>query len=210
MKERPGVMIYFDNQECINALSDEDAGRLIKGLLNYAAHGVTPQFDGALKLVWLMLKPRLDYDAQRYLRLCRQKSYAVYCREQDKKQLPRQSFDEWQTEQPLSADTECYPTATANTTATTATTTATATTTTTATTATAATTIPETPAKLGRHGTNRTILLTNADYLELMDEMGLSELVDTMLYAEPKALDLGYDPETLDWKAFLRQCRKHP
>ena len=60
--------------------------------------------------------------------------------------------------------------------------------------------------KVGRHGKNRTIRLTDADYLELMDELGLNELCETMLYAEPKAQELGYDTEALDWKRFLRKC----
>lgn len=205
MKDRPGVMLYFDHQECIEELSDEEAGKLIKGTLQYAQKGTVPQFAGGLKLVWLMLKPRLDYDAQRYYKLCRQKSYAVYCREQEKKQLPKQTFDEWQAEQSLSDDTECYPSTTTNTTTTPTATTATTTNTTT--TATAAATIPASPAeKVGHHGKNRTIRLTDADYLDLMDEIGLSGLCDTMLYAEPKAQELGYDTETLDWKAFLRKC----
>ena len=113
MKERPGMMLYFDNKDCIDALTDAEAGRLMKGLLAYACDGTLPRFDGALKLVWLMFKPKLDLDAERYFRHCRQKSYAVYCREQDKRKLPKLSFDEWLSEDSASDDIGCYPTTTA-------------------------------------------------------------------------------------------------
>lgn len=213
MKERPGVMLYFDNKDCFDALSDEETGRLIKGLLSYALTGREPQFDGALMLVWLMLKPRIDYDASRYYKLCRQKSYAVYCREQDKKQLPKQSFSEWETASSQTDDIECYPTTTTTatttpTTITTATATTAATTTTTST-PTAAATLLSTPAakeKRGHFGLNRTVRLTDGDYLELMDELGVSNLNETLLFAEPKAKELGCDADTLDWKSFLRRC----
>lgn len=206
MAKRPGMMIYFDYRECIEALSDNEAGKLFKSLLNYAHTGKTPALDGALKLVWLALKPKLDHDALRYEQLCRQKRYAVYCREQERKELSKLTYEDWLEHHPISGDDECYPTTT-----TTATTTATVTSTAASTAAATVTptgpTTADAPKKLGHHGYNKSILLTDADYIELMDEMGLSGLIETMCIAEPKAAALGCDPDTLDWKRFLRECR---
>ena len=112
MKERPGMMLYFENRACIDALSDAEAGKLIKGLLRYACDGTVPQFDGVLRLVWLMFQPKLDYDAARYDHLCRQKMYAVYCREQEKSNQIKLTFTDWLKYTFASNDTERYPTAT--------------------------------------------------------------------------------------------------
>lgn len=203
MTKRPGMMIYFDYRECIEALSDVEAGKLFKSLLNYAHTGEVPALDGALKLLWLALKPKLDHDALRYEQLCRQKKYAVYCREQERKELSKLSYEEWLEYHPISDDDECYPATT---------TTATTTASTTVTSSAAATvtptepTTPDAPKKPGHHGVNKTILLTDADFIELMDEFGLSNLMETMRIAEPKAAALGYDAAALDWKRFLRKC----
>lgn len=203
MKEQPGVMLYFENRECIEALSDADAGRLTKAILQYAQTGKRPQFEGVLHIVWLVLKPVIDRDAGRYLRLCQQKAYAVYCREQDKTGDPRLTYDEWCASE-TSSDPSRYPTTTTTTnTATTTTATANTTTTTTANTA-AAPTLFESTDKINRLGANGRVILTNKDFFELRDEFGQERFFDLVWKAESFAMERGYDPDTLNWPKFLR------
>lgn len=202
MKERPGVMMYFTNRPCFDALPDADAGKLLKGFLSYAETGTLPALNGTLQLLFLLLKPSVDADAQRYERHCTQKRYAAYCREQNKLSLPKLPYEEWL----LSADIDPYPNTETNTEPVSVPASDADTETKSTSLSAAEANKAQAPAKLGHHGKNRTIRLTDADYLDLMNEMGVSELCDTMLYAEPKAQELGYDAETLDWKAFLRKC----
>lgn len=203
MKERPGVMMYFTNRPCFDALSDADAGKLLKGYLSYAETGIPPALDGTLQLLFLLLKPSVDADEQRYERHCTQKRYAVYCREQNRLSLPKLPYEEWL----LSADIDPYSNTETNTEPVSVPASDTGTETNSLSASAAESDKGASLAeKIGHHGKNRTIRLTDADYLDLMDEIGLSGLCDTMLYAEPKAQELGYDTETLDWKAFLRKC----
>lgn len=209
MKERPGVMFYFENRACIDALNDEEAGRLAKGILKYAQEGAEPAFDGVLRIVWLALRPNVDRDAQRYERQCRQKQYAVYCREQDRREQPRSSYEEWYADQMMCSDAVCYPTTTTTTTPTTTPTTTTTPTSTTA--ATATDPIAETSAaeeEKMRFGLHQTILLTKQEYTELMNEFGCTELHELFLTAEPLAMKRNYDPHTLNWPQYLRFCLK--
>lgn len=212
MITRPGVMFYLEHKDCVDELDDAEAGQLMKGMLEYVLTGTLPQFHGALKLVWLMIKPRLDHDAERYFKMCRQKSYAVYCREQDRKGLERLSFAEWETDSSVSGD-NCYdPTATTSATTTAATTT-TATETATSSTA-AAITLPPSDAPDGvaggstleHFGPQKLIRMTGREYVELMDEIGLRELQDVLTDAEQLAVLRGYDTETIDWPQFIRFC----
>lgn len=210
MKERPGVMLYFSNRPCIDALSDEEAGKLIKGFLSYAETGEDPAFDGVLQLLFLMLKPFADFDAERYQRHCTQTRYAVYCRERSKQSLPKLSYEEWK----LSADNDSYPNtisiseSDSNSES-----------------VSVSDSVPDSESesnsqsaaistaapsaavrRYSRFGTGKTVRLTDEDYLSLMEELGLQNLTQTILYAEPKAAELGYDASVLDWKRFLRKC----
>lgn len=217
MKERPGVMLYFENRECIEALSDDEAGKLMKATLQYAQTGENPQFEGVLNLVWLLLRPVIDRDAQRYRTQCLTKTYAVYCREQDKKGEDRLSFDDWCLSNG-SGDTFCYPTTTTATTTTPTTTPTTSTATATTTSSTAATaaapTVDAAPSvftstdqvnRLGAHGK---VLLTNKDFFTLRDEYGQAEMIDLAWKAEALAEQRGYDTDTLNWPDFLRYCHQ--
>lgn len=69
-KARPGVMLYFEFCRAMAQLSDADAGRLIKGLMEYAEYGVVPELDAPLAFAWAMIKPRIDADAEHYAEIC--------------------------------------------------------------------------------------------------------------------------------------------
>ncbi len=206
MKNRPGVMFYFENQDCIDALTDEEVGKLTKGIMTYARSGKEPAFEGTLRIVFLAMRPIVDRDGRRYERQCSQKQYAVYCREQDRHGLTRKSYEDWYTDQMMTDDAFCYPNTTTNTiTNTNANTDADAD---------ANATAPESEAaccgeEKQHFGQGRSILLTKTEFYDLMNEIGLMRLHELFLIAEPLAQERNYDPNTLNWPQFLRFCHKN-
>ena len=68
-KKAPGVLIYFEMAPCLELLTDEECGALMKGMLRYAMTGAEPELEGsALAMAWCILKPRVDADRVAYER----------------------------------------------------------------------------------------------------------------------------------------------
>lgn len=70
-KEKPGTMIYFDIASSVKMLSDEEAGKLFKGILEYSQYGVVPDFDGQYSMLGMawggVVKPALDRANEHYI-----------------------------------------------------------------------------------------------------------------------------------------------
>lgn len=79
-KERPGVLLYFSIRPCLKRLSVEDKGALFEGILDYAQHGIWPDFDGTLGVAWDFIVPLIDADAEAYKSKCEQAKRAVETR----------------------------------------------------------------------------------------------------------------------------------
>ncbi|MBQ3702535.1 MAG: hypothetical protein II885_07245 [Oscillospiraceae bacterium] len=138
-KERPGVMLYFEDiRPAINRLDPGQSGALLRSILDYAQYGEAPELDPMTSLVFEMLVPKIDRDAERYEENREQRQYAVYTREKKRNGESCLSFAEWRLMRsrssehenigPISPDPkniDPYPSATASTSAT-ATTTASA------------------------------------------------------------------------------------
>ena len=41
---KPGVMIYFNDARVVDKLTDQEAGKLFRGILQYAERGEIPDF----------------------------------------------------------------------------------------------------------------------------------------------------------------------
>lgn len=97
MAERPGIMLYFDLLPTIEELTDNEAGQLLRSMLNYGANGAIPDFaDRTMKVIWKTIQPRIDHDAQRYQKVVVPKrKYATYCREEKRAGRTPKKFDEW-------------------------------------------------------------------------------------------------------------------
>ena len=80
MKEKPGVMIYFDVIPVFAYLSIEEKGMLFEAILNYAKYGELPQLCEKLMLIWPLIKQRLDFDESRYQVTVLKRKYAAYAR----------------------------------------------------------------------------------------------------------------------------------
>ena len=99
-KQRPGVMIYFEIIPVLAEMTDQQVGQFLRAALLYARDGVQPEFtDVALRMVWPMVKTRLDADGERYAAVSavnsakrRYAGYAAKCREGGRDPL---SFAEW-------------------------------------------------------------------------------------------------------------------
>lgn len=61
-------MIYWETFDVLDSLTDEEVKRVLAAIRQYSQYGVLPDFtdNSALSMFWLMLRPRLDADANRY------------------------------------------------------------------------------------------------------------------------------------------------
>ena len=105
-RTRPGVIIYFDMRPAIERLSDEQRGKLLMAILNYAERGEITELDDMTGMCFDLVRPKLDYDENRYERAVAQRRYAVYVREAQKRNDTPLSFDDWLmvSYRPLSTD----------------------------------------------------------------------------------------------------------
>lgn len=98
MSQRPGVMIWLDWHASIGMLSDEASGKLFKAILDYAEYGVVPDFskDATLSVVWALIRPKIDHDAERYDGICTNKRYSTFCRDyKNATECAPPTRDEW-------------------------------------------------------------------------------------------------------------------
>ncbi len=66
-KPMPGVMLYFDRLSFLDRLDDQQAGRLFRAVIRYARDGEAPEIEDMMfGLAWDVVRPMVDYDAQRY------------------------------------------------------------------------------------------------------------------------------------------------
>ena len=48
MKEKPGVMLYFDRLPYLNRMDDTQRGKLFLWIMEYAQYGVIPEIEDAM------------------------------------------------------------------------------------------------------------------------------------------------------------------
>ena len=95
-KDRPGVMLYFDSvRPALNRLDDTQCGQLFRAVVDYAEYGVVPELDALVGMVFDLLVPKIDRDAEKYEETREQRQYAVYCREKQKAGEPYLKIAEW-------------------------------------------------------------------------------------------------------------------
>ncbi len=93
--ERPGLMFWFDDWRPLLKLDDQTLSELFRACILYACEGMKPAFSGTVAIVWEMLIPKLDRDAERYAARSRSGEYAVFCREERKAGREPLSFETW-------------------------------------------------------------------------------------------------------------------
>lgn len=97
MAERPGFMIYFDIAPALFKLTDDEAGKLFKAIMDYATSGTVHDLGGICEFAFDVIRPRIDRDRAAYEEKCRKNSYTAYVREAKRKGNSFLSYDEWLT-----------------------------------------------------------------------------------------------------------------
>lgn len=63
--DKGSFILYTEQKEVIDNLTDEDAGKLFKGIFEYAV-GNEPEFNNLLKLVFIPIRQQLERNAKKY------------------------------------------------------------------------------------------------------------------------------------------------
>ena len=74
--KKESFIVHSDDAECVDALSDEGAGKLFKALLNYSKSGKLPELSGAEFMAFMFMKKQLDKDKQKYEEICERRKSA--------------------------------------------------------------------------------------------------------------------------------------
>ena len=74
MAERKSFLLYLDQREPLEALTDVERGKLLSALYVYAAGEEAPEFDGALGMAFRFIAKAIDRDAATYSEKCRRNS----------------------------------------------------------------------------------------------------------------------------------------
>lgn len=92
---KPGIMMYFEIYPCLELMSQKEKGDLLDAMMYYGMTGEKPNVSGNLKILWPLLKDRLDRDTNRYNRIVIRNQYASYVKSAQKKDGPVLSYEEW-------------------------------------------------------------------------------------------------------------------
>ena len=65
---KQSFILYADIKEPLADLTDEQVGRLLRGILDYVSEGKDPKFRGAVGMAFAFIRGSLDRDCQRYQR----------------------------------------------------------------------------------------------------------------------------------------------
>lgn len=72
MADAKAIYLYLDYLELFGGYTLEQRGCLITAMLEYAATGVLPEFEGPEHYVWPMLRGQIDRGREKYNARCRQ------------------------------------------------------------------------------------------------------------------------------------------
>lgn len=65
------LKLFYDQIDALDAYSDEEVGRLIRGAVCYARDGIQPSFDGNERFIWPTFKVSIDRSNAEYDNLCK-------------------------------------------------------------------------------------------------------------------------------------------
>ena len=112
MNERPGLMIYFDAWLPVLKSDDKTIAGLFRAAVMYAKYGEIPEFSGVEQILWEMIRPALDRDAERYTDTVKQRQYAGYCSAERRAGRDPLPLEEWESQRALTGVDERQPTTT--------------------------------------------------------------------------------------------------
>ena len=104
-RARPGVMVYFDAvRPALSRLDNEQCGSLFRAILDYAEYGAVSDLEPMTGMVFDLLRPKIDRDAEKYEESREQRQHAVYVREARRRGEEPLTLSEWRTNRELSSD----------------------------------------------------------------------------------------------------------
>ena len=74
--ETKALMIFLNNREVLDVLSDEQRGRVVSALLDYLELGKKPSFTGEMNVSFIVLRKDVDQSVERWEAECRRRSEA--------------------------------------------------------------------------------------------------------------------------------------
>ncbi len=75
--DNKSFIIYKEWEECVDELSDEDAGKLFKALFDFAARGEECKLKGCAKFTCMFMKSALERDGKKWEKVCKARSDAA-------------------------------------------------------------------------------------------------------------------------------------
>ena len=70
MADIPYVCLYMSYLQSLSPFTDEERGRIVMAMLNYATTGEIPQFEGNERFIWPSLQAQIDRDIGTYQAKC--------------------------------------------------------------------------------------------------------------------------------------------
>lgn len=70
MKDKKGVIMYYDILEQLEDFSDKDFRQIIEALIEYDKSGTEPNFTGEMKVAFKFIKASIDRDNEKYQAKC--------------------------------------------------------------------------------------------------------------------------------------------
>ena len=78
MASAKSFMLYFDNREQFEMMSDAQAGELIKALFAFAETGEAPELsDGMVKIAFSFISSQISRDTEKYENICKKRAESV-------------------------------------------------------------------------------------------------------------------------------------
>ena len=95
MKEATSIIIHSENNTAVKCLTNEQAGILFKGILEYSSSGMPLEStDTALQALFSMFKVQIDRDFKKYSDRCEQNRLNALRRHQNGNNRPQSNTNE--------------------------------------------------------------------------------------------------------------------
>lgn len=72
--DNKSFLVYKDWEEYLETVTDEEAGRLFRALFAYAKRAEETRFEGALRMLFTMMRNTLDRDGKKWEDICEARS----------------------------------------------------------------------------------------------------------------------------------------
>lgn len=74
--DKNSFIVYKDWEDYLKRFSDEDAGRLFKALFAFACRGEDTKLDGALDMLFAVMKHTIERDGKKWEEVCAARSHS--------------------------------------------------------------------------------------------------------------------------------------